>query len=297
MSTNDTLATDNPAILLGRIKLNFPEISWNNHAFINAGWDHEVIQLDDKYIFRFPKSPEYLSKLRDEIELLAYLGKRLETIIPQYLFIPQDYSFGGYSMIEGKSLEPELLKGIMNEPDLIAKGIATFLSELHALNIEELTKFNVTTKLDFAGYGDVAVEAEKYLKPNLAPDHYKQIHTMLDKIEIAKRSLQPACLIHGDLAPKHIIWKQKTKTIGLIDFSDRSISDPAYDLAELYSYGEAFVDKVYSLYESPYKNDLFLLRAKAYMQAIGIHSLVNAYRTDKIPLKEAEKLLSIGLTL
>ena len=298
MPTNPSLATKDPEILLNRIRVAFPDLDWKQSIFIETGWDHEVIQLDERYIFRFPNSPEYLSVLRDEIKLLDYLGQHLSTAIPKYKYVSEDYAFGGYAMLKGMSLERELFDEMStSQQEKVAKQVAIFMTQLHAVDIKDLSKFSIATEPDFAGYGDVSTEAKKYLEPNIREESYKQITGMLTDIELLIKESQPTCLIHGDVAPKHIIWSPETEAIGVIDFSDRSISDPAYDFAELYSYGEAFVDKVYNSYQSIHKNDRFLLRAKAFMKAIGIHSLANSYRTDKIQRKEAERLLGIGLRL
>lgn len=298
MPTDSSLATRDATILLKRIKGSFPDLDWDRFTFIDVGWDHEVIQLDDKYIFRFPNSPEYQSVLRDEIRLLSYLSDRIAAPIPNYSYVPQDFSFGGYPMLQGESVSPESFNTMSGDAqDMLASEVAIFLSDLHSVNVEDLAEFNVGFETHFAGYADVNIEAEKYLKPNLSAVEYKPIADMLIGIEQAKQQAQPSRLIHGDIAPKHIIWDAGTKRVGLIDFSDRSISDPAYDFAELYTYGEPFVDKVYALYESPDKNEQFLVRAKAYMKAIGVHSLANTYCTDKVQLDEAMRLLKIGMAL
>lgn len=298
MPTDSSLATKDPNILLGRIKKHFPELDWGKYTFIDVGWDHEVIQLDDKYIFRFPNSPEYQSVLRDEIRLLSYLSDHTATLIPDYTYVPQDFSFGGYLMLQGESVSSELFGSMPKKSqNMLAGEIANFLSDLHSVQVDDLAEFNVGFETEFAGYTDVDAEADEYLKPNLSVADYRPIADMLIDIEVVKQFAQPSCLIHGDMAPKHIIWDAETKSVGLIDFSDRSISDPAYDFAELYTYGEPFVDNVYALYKSPHKNDKFLRRAKAYMKAIGIHSLANTYRTEKMQYDEAEKLLKIGMAL
>lgn len=298
MPTNPVLATKDPSVLLDRIRQYFPELSWEKCTFIDAGWDHEVIQLDEKYIFRFPNSTEYLSMLHDEIKLLAHLKDHTHAHIPFYSYIPEDFSFGGYAMLQGEDLSLERFNKLSEtQQDSAAKNIADFLSDLHSLDAKTLGQCNIRSELDFAGYANVATEADEYLKPNLPANEYSTILKMLNDITPAQDYTQPARLIHGDIAPKHLIWNDATEIISFIDFSDRIISDPAYDFAELYTYGELFVSKVYELYQGPDKNEQFLKRAKAYMKAIGVHSLANAYRSDKITPEEAMKLVNIGMPL
>lgn len=298
MPTKPVFATNNPEVLLDRIKKEFPKITWNEYKFINVGWDHEVIQLDNKYIFRFPNSKEYLPVLRGEIELLDYLGSKTKSRIPQYNYVAKDFSFGGYKILPGKELSLESFNSLYEgQQDIIAKDIADFLSDLHSIPLKELERFGISSEKPFGGYETVDEFAIKYLKPNLSSKDYDTVSEMVNDFNRVKRYRQPDCLTHGDIAPKHLIWDDPNEVVGFIDFSDRSISDPAIDFAELYTYGEGFVERVYKLYESPYKHPQFLTRAKAYMKAIGINSLVNTYRTDRISTPEAMELLNIGAGL
>jgi aminoglycoside 2''-phosphotransferase len=160
-----------------------------------------------------------------------------------------------------------------------------------------LALFNVGEEKPFGGYNDVDNLAKEYLEPNLSHEEYESIVKMLKSIESIKKYPQPSRLTHGDIAPKHLIWDFESKAIGFIDFSDRSISDPALDFAELYTYGEDFVSKVYQQYNGPDKGDNFLIRARAYLIAIGVNLLVNNYRTDKTEYDKAVELLEIGKNL
>lgn len=298
MPTNPVLATKAASVLLWRIQKSFPNLKWQEFKFIDAGWDHEIIQLDNKYIFRFPNSPKYVAMLRDEIELLAYLSDRVRARIPYYSYVAKDFSFGGYIMLPGEALSTERFHTLSEaQQNKAAKDIAEFLTDIHSINTAQLDKFSVGIEADFAGYGNVVAEADEYLKPNLSKDDYQVIVEMLNDIVLVQKYPRPLRLIHDDIAPKHLIWDDTTEKVGFIDFSDRVISDPAYDFAELYTYGEAFVDKVYELYQGTDKNEQFLSRAKAYMKAIGIHSLANTYRTEKMQHSEAMRLLKIGVGL
>ncbi len=254
------------------------------------------MQLDNKYIFRFPNSHEYLPVLKDEVKLLAYLEGRTKARIPHYAYVAKDFSFAGYDMLPGRALNLDIFNSLNeSEHGVVAKDIARFLSDLHSIKIEELGKFNIGPEKPFGGYDDVNELALKYIKPNFSASEYEMIDEMLKDIAKVQKYPQPARLTHGDIAPKHLLWDGKE--LGIIDFSDRSISDPAMDFAELYTYGGAFVQKVYGLYGGPDKDVHFLDRAKSYMKAIGIYALANTYRTNRITHDEAVKLVSVGSKL
>lgn len=68
-------------LFLQKIRNEFPEVKWKHHRFLTHGWDHIVIVLDDKMIFRAPKDvPKDLqSELYDELK--SALGYKFERVL------------------------------------------------------------------------------------------------------------------------------------------------------------------------------------------------------------------------
>jgi hypothetical protein len=61
-----------------KIRKEFPDLRWENSRRVKSGWDHEVIILDEKIVFRFPRDECLKEKLILEINLLKYLNERIE---------------------------------------------------------------------------------------------------------------------------------------------------------------------------------------------------------------------------
>src|SRR5476651_1776575 len=105
MSTIKKTSPSDPIELLGRIKEAFPDISWSKYQYLDEGWDHEVIILDDKLVFRFPNDPEYLKLLKTEIKVLHDLQPLVSSVnIPNYSYMASNYLFAGYQFLEGHTL-------------------------------------------------------------------------------------------------------------------------------------------------------------------------------------------------
>ena len=98
-------------------------------------------------------------------------------------------------------------------------------------------------------------------------------------------------LIHGDLTSDNVfVNKQSKNNLGIIDFSDSIISDPAKDFAALFSYGEKFVYSVLQYYTATSSSELFE-RARIYYQDETIKLLKLAIEGSKfISKKDAIKL-------
>lgn len=284
------LETNNPNRLLHRIADEFPEISWNIHKYINHGWDHEVIILDDTLVFRFPNSSEYLPALKDEIRLLDYLSSKIDCHIPRYLYVAGDSSFAGYEIIQGAELTTELFENLSDEDQMtIAKQTAKFLTQLHTIRLDEIERFNVTHADLKAEAEKLRINAKQHLPTSLNAQEYQHVLSVLDEFDAILDSEHPLALIHNDFSPNHILWDMTAKEIGIIDFSDRAISDPAFDFAELFLYGKSFVEDVYSSYQGP-KDDMLLARAATYLKRVGVYMLCDSFLTGKMSYEKAKAL-------
>jgi len=289
MPTKPIYAINNPEILLKRIQTSFPQLTWLEYQYINHGWDHEIIILDKKLVFRFPNSQEYLTAFKDETHLLSFLNGKTKIRIPNYLYIAKDYSFGGYLMIQGTELTEPLFDALTSsDKTIIAKQIAQFLSDLHTISKEEIEHYHISLEKPFDGYAGLEKDSEIYLKTRLTPLEYDSMRKVFSDIAQIEMQNKVSVLTHGDFSPRHIIWNATTKQIGIIDFSDRSFADQSIDFAELYSYGSHFVEQIYNCYTGP-KDPEFLERVRLYQKRVGIFFLVDSFRTKKIDYKEAKK--------
>lgn len=290
MSTTRSLAH-----LLERIHAEFPDLSWSTHRYLNNGWDHEVIILDEKLVFRFPNSPEYLKLLEDEVALLGFLDTKVNIKIPQYEFVAADHSFAGYPLIRGSELTESIFAG-MSEQDRasIASQFAGFFTALHTIDVPVLEKYHVSRETPFEY--EIKNLSEKYLKPQLTAEEYQKVERVIAEFEQINIDELPKALIHNDLSPKHILWDAENQSVGIIDFSDRCIADPALDFAGLYSYNSVFVEQVYALYEG-FKDPEFLNRAKTYQRQVGVFMLADSFRTQKISFEEAKRTFDRAVTL
>jgi aminoglycoside 2''-phosphotransferase len=292
MPTND-LETKDPQLLLDRIHRQFPELRWRNYRYLNHGWDHEVIILDEKLVFRFPNSSAYLQLFKDESALLALISQTTAVRVPNYNFMAADQSFGGYQLIPGAELTPEVFHRFSEEEaDLFASQLAGFLTALHTIPIASLTACKVRNADQSAYSAELRQHSEQYLPAALSAADYRLVQKIMDAVDAVTNQQTATCLTHGDISEDHLIWDEAAKKLGVIDFSDRSISDPAVDFAELLLYSASFATKVFELYHGPKDADL-LQRAGVYLQRIGVALLVDSFITDKITFEKAKSIFDM----
>ena len=86
--------------------------------------------------------------------------------------------------------------------------------------------------------------AESGLPALLEPGELRLVETVLDDVPALLAESPAPVLVHGDVYEDHLLLDAATGTLGLIDFSDLAVGDPAIDLAELLDYGRPFLEDV-----------------------------------------------------
>jgi len=74
------------ALLLRRIREEFPNVTWTSHRYLTHGWDHAVLILDEALVFRAPRTQAYRDALANEARLLRHLQPRVAVGVPDYVY-------------------------------------------------------------------------------------------------------------------------------------------------------------------------------------------------------------------
>lgn len=279
----------NAAELLRRLTKEFPQLSWQIYEYIDIGWDHEVIILDNRIVFRFPNDEDYLDSLKTEIEILNQLKPLLRINIPVYEYVSQDKSFAGYPIVPGKFLSKELMDSFKQpERSEIAKQLAETLTTLHTLSLEGGHFVKLPNSYLNKDQDEVKQLTSKFLSNVLRKGEIILVNKFLRDIDDLLEQQNPIVFLHGDVYSQHLLWDAPLNKLGLIDFSDMMRADPAIDFAELFEYGNSFVDEVYVNYNGP-KDDTFLERAWKYQCWVSVYMMTDHFVYHKTSFEIARE--------
>ena len=217
-----------------------------------SGQFNAVLCIDDRWIFRFPKSSYVAADLDHELKVLPNLHGLLPLPIPDPQFSARGPDSGlvlfmGYPMLPGEPLLRErfaTLQGDEGIVEQIAIDLADFLRSLHAIPPAAigLDPAPDRTREEWVQtYDDLRDKLYPYMRAEAQIDVSRHFEDALDDSTLW--SFEP-CLIHGDFGTGNILYRAG-KISGIIDFSFCACGDPAQDLGALIaSYGEDFVDCV-----------------------------------------------------
>jgi thiamine kinase-like enzyme len=151
--------------------------------------------------------------------------------IPRPLFYSNRFKGTFYRGVEGKNLYYYIRHNNREEIEKIVPMAAEWFSKLHKLSIKTAINFNKNNsriKTVVPGKNHLFESIERRY-----PEHFnfylKVYDFFIKNEEDFLRSTQKRWLIHGDAHPENII-RVNEKKIGVIDFTDLSLSDFARDL-------------------------------------------------------------------
>ncbi len=222
---------------LADIRHCFPELAFGQARLAQTGFDHAVIVLDNAYVFRFPRHEYYRTGLLCEIRLLSALQKASTVCLPEYRFLPRSGKFGGYQMLQGRDLRPSLFRQLSRPTqENVVVQVADFLSTLHALPATILARPDGTIP-DRQGdprFSDCDFERRL---PYFQGRVDRQLVNAMARFFATPNAPTPTvqCVVHGDLVQNHLLLDLHNR-IGVLDFGEAGLGDPAWDFAILSSY-------------------------------------------------------------
>ncbi|MDV8002348.1 aminoglycoside phosphotransferase family protein [Rhodococcus sp. IEGM 1408] len=272
---------------LDAIRAAFPTLSWDSAQRIDEGWDHVVVicrgcsEVDalghTDLVFRFPTDSQALAQLPREIVVLEHAATCVDSAIPRYTHVPDGVEFAGYPLVRGERLTPEVLHSLpATDKTTIAGQLGALLATLHGMDttappLDLIPHSYQPENLDF-----VRGIMENDLPARFTDDEMRTAREICDEVAALQSTLLPRVFLHNDVNVRHLYWDAgpgpRPGRLGLIDFTDMCLGDPAVDFAELYGYGPRFVDEVLAHYVGRI-DDAFLDRAWTYQRLAGLYEI------------------------
>jgi len=236
----------------------YPDLAIESAHLNREGQYNDVLVVNEALIFRFAKVPAALQTLRQETAILRSIRDHITLEIPDPIYHNLGPStigeaFVGYPMIPGKPLWRDLFRTI-DDPDVletIARDLATFLRELHAIPVDEVIPVDLPLEDGLEGWAGMYRRIREKLFAYMRPDARAQVATHFESYldDPEAYTFQPV-LRHGDFGTGNLIYDPDAhRMAGGIDFGAAGLGDGATDMAGLLSsFGEPFLARCASYY-------------------------------------------------
>lgn len=228
----------------------YPELKGSRFEADNSGWTNYAIKVDGKYLFRFPRNDDAYGAIAKESKILEILNQTLPCHIrvPKYIYrsLNTDHPFVGYELIEGRFLTKEVFDSLSSEErEAFLKSMAEFLNILHSV---DYTALNLTIVDPIEWYGDLYKRVQKICFPHFDEELISATVKLFEDFfhDKTMHHYKPT-LVHGDLSGDHILVTDDG--VGIIDFGDLMVFDPAYDFIWAYFCSLNFYRELLSRYD------------------------------------------------
>jgi aminoglycoside 2''-phosphotransferase len=238
------------------IRTAYPDLHIRSVSKHQGQFNHVLI-VNERYVFRIPRSIRGERTLAREIVLLDKIRERVSLPVPNPTlnYVDPDTHipvFTGYELIPGQPLRGGTLNRINDTRVLnhLARQIGVFLRELHSIPIEEVGHELPTGELP-AEWAEFYNNVRRQLYPHMRRDARKHVDAHFEEYfnNLGRYSFKPR-LRHGDFGSGNILFDARNKTVsGVIDFGSAGPGDPAQDVgALLVSLGHPFVNRMFNVY-------------------------------------------------
>lgn len=208
-----------------------PGLTVNSMTFVSEGWSNLVVDVNDEWIFRFPRKENFLPILERERLLLNRLRNHISLSIPYYEFTGSKTEFVGYRKIPGEALHTNMyLKLSENARQGIADTLAIFLTQMHqAISLNEARSL---------GYEECKIpiqSIESFLLGTFPSDDLKRMVNEALTYFKEHPYNEHLVLLHNDFNGDNIAFDLNAQKItGIFDFSDAAIGHYSMEIGKLF---------------------------------------------------------------
>ncbi len=270
----------------------FPSVPFHGKGMVASGWDYTAILFGDEHVVRFPKHGDAKKRAAVDVCLLAALQGRTPARLQVPLAAHAASGTALYVPVMGRPMTAIRFRKLGEGGRLdFTKKVAAFITALHAVPVSLAKKCGVQPE----SIRSRVARVNGYLSVCDKAPLESVVRGALTAFRARRKSVTrtvASTLVHGDLSDEHLyVGKSSKDPLGVIDFSDLSIDDPAREFSSLFCYGEQFVSRVFSRYDGAVDKD-FLERAKLYRieEAVKILSLALKDKSS-MTLREAKDFL------
>jgi aminoglycoside 2''-phosphotransferase len=264
-----------------RINKIMPDLEIEHFERNEEGLINDIAIVNRDLVFRFAKNDGFAQILNLELDILDLIRPNVDIPVPSPVY--RGPGSAVYPLVRGQALlREDLLAMDKTTRDNVAIQLGTFLHQLHTIKFSDLewelpaTMAPVTREK----WLELRSRVEDKVYPLLLKHQITWAERLFDSVLTDPKTFDYyPTVIHGDLAPYHILYDPtKTKITGVIDFGVAGLGDPALDIGTLITnYGEQFVSRMNGVYPEMAAH---MPRARFYAQAIELQWVLLGLETE-----------------
>lgn len=260
----------------------FPALGVASFEPIGDGWTVFTYEVNGDMIVQLPRSAYAAERLRAQMRLLPELARELPAAVPVPTLVSEEPVVMGYGKLEGAPL------GAASD-GAWPERLGRFLYDLHVVAPEILgLRWMSAADVRAAFEADLATLRDRvfpHLDPVEREDHDARFDAFID--DDANWRFAP-CLTHGDIVAEHILVSSAGDLVGVLDWEELAVDDPAVDLAWLLHARPSQGERALAAYGGA-PDPSFRSRARFRASLMPFHEVAHGHSTHR------DRLVRTGL--
>lgn len=231
----------------------FPDFNESEFKFNHNGWTSVVVDINNEYICKFPRTEQKLAFLKTENLIIEKFVRAFPEIeFPQRKFIDSDIPFFIHKKLSGEFIDVDKYNQLTHsEQENVVDGIASFFVKLHQLPIVEFQDL-VKSKNERLPDLDTLYSV---LKSDFNATEMKKISNIIDRFTHLEDKASKV-VGYYDFHAHNVLFDINTKKLsGIFDFDEVAIGSAKFDLREIFlNYDMAIGTAVLNAYNKKASN-------------------------------------------
>jgi macrolide phosphotransferase len=203
------------------------------------------------WVLRIPRRADVIPKIEREARVLAFLRSRLPFAVPDWRIVSPDLvaypRLPGATAIRVDAATKEVSWNIHRDGEAFSIALGQALAALHTVPVEAAATAGIRMSSPEAVRAQTAHELDRVKAAfELDPDLERRWRSWLED----ETAWPPhSVVVHGDLYAGYVLVGERADIIGMIDWSEAEVGDPAIDFSShLLMFGEAGVHRLIQHY-------------------------------------------------
>jgi aminoglycoside phosphotransferase (APT) family kinase protein len=144
-----------------------PELAGGPAILHTRGWDSDAVEVGGT-IFKFPKQPEAVERLRREARFLALIRPRVQLTVPDMVLHEASLVFSEHRMIPGTVIETAGYDALSKtQQTAMGEALGEFYAELHQIPVADAIAAGAEPKPEWPGADEVLPILAGRLPPSM----------------------------------------------------------------------------------------------------------------------------------
>ena len=268
---------------LAIIRRDYPDFEARTARWLENGWDNRVLDVDDRFIFRFPREADFPTEIEQRV--LALIRDKVAPAIPEPRYFGSEPVYMGYRKIHGDHWNEEAyLRHDHATRDRLARDIAEFLWAVHcAVKPAELVAAGLRREDWRARFARELEVLDTLSFPGLS-EFAREAHADYSRWEGREREL---ALLFNDLHDENMLLDARLRLTGVIDFGDVAFGDVHWEFRYLFWLTEDLLERTLKAYAAVSGRELDVRAIRLCGVVQGLCELALAHRdpNHRVPLE------------